>query len=471
MREKTPCLRPWRQGAFCLLELLDVPGRAAEPPVHIEGEQNGQAVCHGLGPDQPIHAHKGVQQKQHGDVQHQPPGHAQEQGDAPLAEGLEEIDGEKAQEHQRRGQHPDAQKLRGQLHGAGIRDEQVRKLHGEQPIQQDAHRSHREAGATGQPHSALHAAAVAGGVVVGHQRHHALADADAHVQREAFHLQHDAHRRQRQIVVGHHQLVNDDIVQVKEEGGDGRGHPNTENGGNALRPGHARFGGEGDGGATPHPHQDHRKEEEGHAVGKAGGKPRAQHLLPVRQKDEHEQRVQGDVQNAAQNDAGAGLAGEADASYQVGKHVGKHRGHAADNDDAQGVLSGVFIGVCPCAQQLQHRLHEHKNTHGKQRRHCQPKIQREGAHPAGLLLVAFAQQSGDQRAAADARKACQTQGDVEHRQNEGGSRHHVGVVGLAHKKGVGHVVDQHDQLAGHRRKHHFGQRGMDGEGAENVLPG
>lgn len=87
------------------------------------------------------------------------------------------------------------------------------------------------------------------------------------------------------------------------------------------------------------------------------------------------------------------------------------------------------------------------------------------------MMPALAQQPGDQRAAADARKAGQTQGDVEHRQDQRGARHHIGVVGLPHKEGVRHVVDQHDQLAGHRGKDHFCQRGRDGKILEDVLPG
>ena len=57
-----------------------------------------------------------------------------------------------------------------------------------------------------------HALAVADSGIVGHQGHHALVDADAHVEREAFDLQHDADGGQRQVVIGIHQFVDDNVV-------------------------------------------------------------------------------------------------------------------------------------------------------------------------------------------------------------------------------------------------------------------
>ena len=44
-------------------------------PVHIQRQGNGQDICRCLGPDDSEHSKHGVQEKQHGDIEHQPPGH------------------------------------------------------------------------------------------------------------------------------------------------------------------------------------------------------------------------------------------------------------------------------------------------------------------------------------------------------------------------------------------------------------
>ena len=333
---------------------------------------------------------------------------------------------------------------------------------GEQLVQDDAHRRDADAQRAGQADGVLQALAVAGGVVVGRQRQHALADADPHVEGEALDLQNDADGRQGQIAVAHHQLVQDDIVHVKEEGGDGRRHAHRKDGRDALPRGKPDAGVEGDHRALAHPGQHHEEVAAGDAVGQAGGDARAQHLQPVGQQDEHEQRVEGDVQQPAQDDAEAGLLRAAHAAQKVGQHIGQHRRHAARHDDAGRVLPGVLVGVLARAQRRQDGPHAAAHDQGEQRGDGRPQVQRKGRHTAGLVLAALAQQPRDEGAAPDARQARQTQRDVEDGQDEGGPRHHVGVVGLADIEGVGHVVDQDDQLAGHRRQDHDPQRGGDG---------
>lgn len=165
------------------------------------------------------------------------------------------------------------------------------ELHGKELIQSDADGRDGQAQPAGQTDGVLHPLLVPGGVVVGHQGHHALADADAHVQREALHLQHDSHGGQGQIVVGDHQLIDDDIVQIEQERGDSRGDAHAKDGHNAVPAGQAHSGREGDHRAPTHPHQHAHKEEEGDAVGKTGGQSGTQYLVTVRQQYEHEQRV------------------------------------------------------------------------------------------------------------------------------------------------------------------------------------
>ena len=55
-----------------------------------------------------------------------------------LAKGLEEVDREKAQEHQGGGQDPDPKELRGQRHSLGVINKELGKLQGEKLIEQDA---------------------------------------------------------------------------------------------------------------------------------------------------------------------------------------------------------------------------------------------------------------------------------------------------------------------------------------------
>ena len=316
-----------------------------------------------------------------------------------------------------------------------------------------------------------HALAVAGAVIVGDQRHHALTDAHAHVEREALHLEYDADGGQRHIVIGDHQFVDDDVVQVEQERGQRRGHTHGKHGGGVFPLWQARAGREGNDRIAPEADEDDGEVEEGHAVGKTGGDARAQHLRAFGQQHEHEQRIKGDVQKPAEDDAGACLPGHADAADEVGKHVGKHRRHAAKYDDAHGVLPGVFVGPLPRAQQGKQRTHEHADAHREQRRDRQPQIQRKGADAPGLVRLALPEQAGDQRTAADARQPGQTQGDVEHGQDQRSGRHHVRVVGLADIKGVRHVVDEYDELTDHRRQDHLAQCDGHGQLRKHILLG
>lgn len=134
-----------------------LPGRGLEFEEHIEGQEHAEHVRRDLGPDQPVHPKEAVQEEQHGDVEAQPPDHPQEQGDPAPAEGLKQVDGEEAQEHQRRGQHPDPQELGGQLHGLLVPDEQVDELDGEQLVEQDADRGDHQSQPPGQADGVVHA--------------------------------------------------------------------------------------------------------------------------------------------------------------------------------------------------------------------------------------------------------------------------------------------------------------------------
>ena len=149
--------------------------------IYIEGKRNAYTIRDGLGPDDPQHTKQGIQQEQHRDVKGQPPDHTQKQGNAAFAKGLENVYGEKAQEHQGGSKHPDAKELGSQRHRLGFLDKQVGKLGGKQLVQPDADPGNDQAQAAGHVNSVLHAAFIFRRIVIGHQGHHPLADTDTHI--------------------------------------------------------------------------------------------------------------------------------------------------------------------------------------------------------------------------------------------------------------------------------------------------
>ena len=192
-------------------------------------------------------------------------------------------------------------------------------------------------------------------------------------------------------------------------------------------------------------------------------------MLAVGQDQVHEHRVQGDVEHRAQGDAEARLPGHAHAAHQVGHDVGEHGRHRPQNDNAEGILPGVEEDVAPCPEEPQRRAHGAAQPQGKCQRQDHPQPEAESADPAGFLLLAGAQQPGEQRTAADARQGGKTGQHVEDRQNQRSPRQHIGVIGAADIKGIGHVVDQHNDLTDGGRHDHLSQRHRHRQGLKQFL--
>ena len=163
---------------------------------------------------------------------------------------------------------------------------------------------------------------VSGAEIVSHQRHHSLADTNAHVEREALDLEHDADGGQGQIVIGNHQLVDDHVVQIEQKRRYRRGDAHSEHAEHVGAAREPHFGRKRDRRSSSDAQQNEEEIEKGHAVGKAGGDTGAKHFIAVRQQHEHEQGVEGDVQKPAEYDADTGLLGKPDAADQVGQHIG-----------------------------------------------------------------------------------------------------------------------------------------------------
>ena len=81
-------------------------------------------------------------------------------------------------------------------------------------------------------------------------------------------------------------------------------------------------------------------------------------------------------------------------------------------------------------------------------------IQGEDAHSSRFILPVLPQQTGYKRSASNPGKPGKTECDIEHRQDQGRPRNHIRIICLPHIESVRHIVDQHDQLADHRRNDH-----------------
>ena len=410
-----------------------------------------------------------VQDVEHRDIKDRPADHPQKQGDAALAEALEDIDGEKAEEHQRGGQNPHPDERGGQTDGLGVRDEKPDDPGREGLIQQDTSGRHHQTGEQGQPDDLVHPFLVAGGAVVGHQGHHALTDPDAHIQGQPLHLQDNADGCQRGLAVGHHQLVDDHIVQVKQEAGHRRRDAHRKNLADAAPLGQAHPGIGGKDAGAPNPPQNHQEIAACHAVGQQCGNADAQHLLSVGQEQIHKDRVQDDIQDGAQGDSKSRLPGQADAAHQVGHDVGQDSGHSAQHDDAEGILPGIQKDGISGPQKTQGRPHKGPQSHRERQRQADGQIKAEGADFAGLGLLPGAQQAGNQGTAAHPCQGGQAEQHVEDRQDQGSPRQHIGVAGAADVKSIRHIVDQHDDLTDGGRDNHLPQRHRHRLGGEQFI--
>ena len=259
-------------------------------------------------------------------------------------------------------------------------------------------------------------------------------------------------------MVGNHQLINDYIIQVKQERCHGGRNPHGKHGLHALPAGPSHTGIEGNHRLAAHFSQNQQKIQACDAVGKGGGDSGSQNFKTVRQQHKHEQRVQQDIQQTAQDDARSGLSGTPDAPDQIGQHIGEDCGNPAKNDHTQGILSGKAVCIFPGSQNPQKFLHKQAGSHGERGGHQQGQTDGKQAYPPGLLFHSPPQQSGDQSSPSDAGQPRQTQGNVKYREDQGCGGYHIGISRLPHIKGIRHVVNQHDQLADDRGNYHDPQR-------------
>lgn len=146
---------------------------------------------------------------------------------------------------------PACKRKSGDARRPGVIQEHAHQLRGKQLMEQYAHRRNDEPDRERHADYISQAPAVTGRVVVADQRHHALAYSHPGVEGETLHLQHYANCGERRVVVGDHELVQNDVIEVEEEAGDRRRQPHGEYCEYALTGGHAHAGAEGDDRALP----------------------------------------------------------------------------------------------------------------------------------------------------------------------------------------------------------------------------
>ena len=205
-----------------------------KPPINIQRDRHIDDIRHNLRPHDPIHSKHPIEDIQHGNVQDQPAHDSQEQGDSALSEAVEQVHGEKAQEHKRCGQAADSQEISSQRHGLRVADEYPGYIQCKNFVQYNADRRADQPDPAREHDGILHPLAVAGGIIVGHNRHHALADTDADVEGQALDFQHNPDRRHLNVAVGRHQPADHNIVKVEQECGQRGGDSHIENAFDAL---------------------------------------------------------------------------------------------------------------------------------------------------------------------------------------------------------------------------------------------
>lgn len=442
---------------------------AQESAVEEQGNDQGHCVGDDLGPGKPGQAHHRIHEEEQGNLYDARAAAGHHQGLRPFAHSLEHEADVEVADHQRCGQTVDPQK--DHAHGNGVRvvDKDLDGGPGKQLKHNDAEHRKSHAAEAGLPDGFFHSPEVLGGIIVSHQRQHALAQAHAHVHGQHLDFFHDAQRCHGNIPVTGRQLVDDHVGHTGKQISDGGWKANRKNRTGIPGPGQNPAGGHREHGAVAEPEENDGKVTQGGHVGEHGGNGCAGDFLPGRQKHKHEQRVQRNVEDTAHAQAEAGLAGIALTAQQVGHGQAQHGGQPADDHHPEGIPGGIIHRVGAGTQQVQQRFHKKQAEHRVQQRHENRAVKTEGTDLFGLLRLAVPQQAGDQAAAADAEQVGKSVQDKEQGIGQGGCGHFVRVFGAADEKGVGQVVDHGDELAddgGHRQS---GQRPGYRHGFEQVL--
>ena len=328
----------------------------------------------------------------------------------------------------------------GQRHGGdgGVIAEQTDEGIAVHPAQAHQHHQHAEGRFDGEDGGLPHPAVFAGTVVEGCHRLQALSHADGHRDDEHEDAGHDAHTGHGGVAVaagGKVQQHAADAVQTL-----------TAKAGRTAQQDAAEIAGlAGDGRKAEladrfAPQEHGQQDAEADALAQGGGDTGPGGAQP---EHEHEQRVQRDVQHAAGDQTDHGKAGFALIAQDVVHHqAGDHQ--RGGNEDGPRVGAGVGQDGLGAAQQHHEVGQGAKARHGQHHAKHQSREKAGGRKPGGGGGVAAAQAAADDGAGPVAQHKAQRLDDGH---QAGNNAHGTGRTGgdLAHKKGVGQIVDAGDQ--------------------------
>ena len=177
--------------------------------------------------------------------------------------------------------------------------------------------------------------------------------------------------------------------------------------------------------------------------------PRPKTSCPFGQQHKHEERIQRNIQDAAQDNSDASLLGAADATKL----------------NWRGTIGTATVGTPPKTIDPQGRTAGHRRRYSppaprsckmgsintarlreKGRRNCPVPAAGEKA----LTRLASSSRSCPSRREISEppptpAKPARPKGQVEHRKHQGSPCHHVGVGSLPHEEGIRHVIDEHNE--------------------------
>ena len=288
---------------------------------------------------------------------------------------------------------------------------------------------------------------IPGSVVIGQQRQKSVGDTDGEIQGQLVQFFYDAQGRHRLCGVlgykvglgsgGHH------CQRILQGGGeaDGQNGAQVLGGIPQIRRQQVQIGG------APAADQIDGKTGHRRPVGEGRGHARA-HRAQAQELGQDEQRVQQDIQDAAEGDPEGGGSGAALRPDQIRQEGVENGEGAAQYDDPFGVSVGSSIGSLGGAAQVQHGIGQQSEHRGEEQGGQQAAGQRDSGDPPGALLVLTAQGPGDGAGPAHAEEVGN---GGQHQKGGIGHRGFMGGVQHPHKVGVRQIVDQRDHLTGHGR--------------------
>ena len=405
-----------------------------------QGDDKGEHIRNGLAG---LHAHEpqcAGQDKDERDKEHALTAAGQKGGASGLAYALESHVCHYDHRLQQNGQTLEAEGRQG--HGGHIRviAEQADEGIAVHPAQSDQNHQHTEGGTHGEDGRLPHPAELACTVVEGSYRLQALPYADSDRNDEHEDAGNDAHTGHGSVAIaagGDVQQHAADAVQTL-----------TAKAGSTADQDHAKlpcFAGDGMDAELAdrlapqeHGQQDEKADRLAESRGDAcTGGAKAQH--------EHENGVQQDVQHAAGHKADHGKIGLALVAQDVVHHeAGDHQ--RGRDEDGPRIGAGVGQDGLGAAQQ-QHEVGQRgKADEGQHHTNGQRREKAGGSEPGGCFGVPAAQTAADDSTGAVAQRKAQS---LNNGHQAGNDAYRAGSAGgdLAHKKGVGQIVDAGDQHA------------------------